>query len=178
MKPNPETHPDRGPESAAERGASPAQLARIQGFEETDAGANAAAVWQPFSERRVRVAIVGEGVCSFGSQFGYQTHPNAEVVAVSDLDPDLCLKLQERTRAKKAYPTFEELLRQHAASKSRARRTIVGIGVTANESRLDARQVMDQIGLVRRYGLAGEALFDLDVTLEKSIFPYLRLGMW
>jgi hypothetical protein len=37
---------------------------------------------------------------------------------------------------------------------------------------------MDQIGLVRRYGLAGEALFDLDVTLEKSIFPYLRLGMW
>ena len=83
----------------------------IQGFEETDAGANATAVWQPFSERRVRVAIVGEGVCSFGSQFGYQTHPNAEVVAVSDLDPDLCLKLQERTRAKKAYPTFEELLK-------------------------------------------------------------------
>ncbi|MBQ3342807.1 MAG: family 10 glycosylhydrolase [Kiritimatiellae bacterium] len=77
-----------------------------------------------------------------------------------------------------SFATFEELLRQHAASKSRARRTIVGIGVTANESRLDARQVMDQIGLVRRYGLAGEALFDLDVTLEKSIFPYLRLGMW
>ena len=72
----------------------------IQGFEETDAGANAAAVWQPFSERRVRVGIVGEGVCSFGSQFGYQQHPNAEVVAVSDLDPDLCLKLQERTVAK------------------------------------------------------------------------------
>ena len=56
--------------------------------------------------------------------------------------------------------------------------TIVGIGVTANESRLDARQVIDQINLVRRYGLAGEALFDLDATLEKSILPYLRLGMW
>ena len=111
MKTNPETHPDHGPDSAAERGASPAQLARIQGFEETDAGANASAVWQPFSERRVRVAIVGEGVCSFGSQFGYQTHPNAEVVAVSDLDPALCRALQERTRAKKAYPTFEELLK-------------------------------------------------------------------
>ena len=111
MKPNPETHPDHGPDSAAERGASPAQLARIQGFEETDAGANSSAVWQPFSERRVRVAIAGEGVCSFGSQFGYQQHPNAEVVAVSDLDPDLCLKLQERTGAKNRYPTFEELLK-------------------------------------------------------------------
>ena len=77
-----------------------------------------------------------------------------------------------------SFATFEELLRQHAGSKTRARRTIVGIGVTANESRLDARQVIDQINLARRYGLAGEALFDLDVTLEKSIFPYLRLGIW
>lgn len=74
--------------------------------------------------------------------------------------------------------TFVELLKQHAGSKSMARRTIVGIGVTANESRLDARQVIDQINLVRRYGLAGQSLFDLDATLEKSIFPYLRLGIW
>ena len=73
---------------------------------------------------------------------------------------------------------FEELLRQQSASKSRARRTIVGIGVTANESRLDARQVIEQINLVRRHGLAGESLFDLDVTLEKSILPYLSLGIW
>ena len=73
---------------------------------------------------------------------------------------------------------FEELLRQHASSKSRARRTIAGIGVTANESRLDARQVIEQINLARRYGLAGESLFDLDVTLEKSILPYLSLGIW
>ena len=61
----------------------------IQGFDETESGANATAVWQPFSDRKVRVAIVGEGVCSFGSQFGYQRHPNAEVVSVSDLDPEL-----------------------------------------------------------------------------------------
>ena len=74
--------------------------------------------------------------------------------------------------------TFEELLRQHAASPAHARRTIVGIGVTANESRLDARQVIDQINLVRRYGLAGVSLFDLDTTLEKGVLPYLRLGIW
>jgi len=74
--------------------------------------------------------------------------------------------------------TFTELLAQHAATKARARRTIAGIGVTANESRLDAAQVINQINLSRRYGLAGNALFDLDVTLEKRILPYLRQAIW
>lgn len=73
---------------------------------------------------------------------------------------------------------FESFLRQHGANKSYARRIIAGIGVTANESRLDARGVIDQINASRRYGLAGNALFDLDVTLEKQILPYLRLGIW
>lgn len=73
---------------------------------------------------------------------------------------------------------FEELLRQQASSGVNAKRTIVGIGVTANESRLSAAQVGQQIQLVRRYGLAGEALFDLDETLEKSTLPYLRQGVW
>ena len=71
-----------------------------------------------------------------------------------------------------------ELLVQQASKKSRARRTIVGIGVTANESRLDARQVIDQINLTRKFGFAGNALFDLDVTLEKQVLPYLLLGVW
>ena len=73
---------------------------------------------------------------------------------------------------------FAELLAQHAMVKTHARRTIAGIGVTANESRLDARQVIDQINLTRRYGLAGVSLFDLDTTLEKQVLPYLRLGIW
>lgn len=73
---------------------------------------------------------------------------------------------------------FESYLRQHALTRSRARRTIAGIGVTANESRLGARQVIEQINLTRRYSLAGVALFDLDTTLEKQILPYLRLGIW
>jgi hypothetical protein len=73
---------------------------------------------------------------------------------------------------------FTELLVQQAATKTRASRTIVGIGVTANESRLDARKTIDQIKLTRRLGFAGNALFDLDVTLEKSILPYLSLGVW
>lgn len=71
-----------------------------------------------------------------------------------------------------------ELLLQQAATKTRARKTIVGLGVTANESRLDARKTIDQIKLTRRFGFAGNALFDLDVTLEKKILPYLSLGVW
>ena len=73
---------------------------------------------------------------------------------------------------------FDELLRQQASGGNRARKTIVGIGVTANESRLDALKVIDQINMSRRYGFAGNALFDLDITLEKQILPYLRLGIW
>jgi uncharacterized lipoprotein YddW (UPF0748 family) len=74
--------------------------------------------------------------------------------------------------------TFKRFLNQHAAKRSRAMRTIAGIGVTANESRLDARQVIEQINLARKYGMAGVALFDLDITLEKNILPYLNLGIW
>lgn len=73
---------------------------------------------------------------------------------------------------------FESYLKQHAAVRAHARRTIAGIGVTANESRLTAREVIDQIKLARRYGLAGVALFDLDFTLEREILPFLCLGLW
>lgn len=66
---------------------------------------------------------------------------------------------------------FEEFLRQQASPKWHAKKTIAGIGVTANESKLDAQQVVRQVGLARRYGLAGQALFDLDETLEKKILP-------
>lgn len=73
---------------------------------------------------------------------------------------------------------FESYLAQHAVPPKNARRIIVGLGVTANESRLDAKGVIDQTRLVRKYGLAGVALFDLDTYLEKSVLPYLKLGIW
>lgn len=73
---------------------------------------------------------------------------------------------------------FTSYITQHGAIKTHARRTIAGLGVTANESRLSAKQVIEQINIVRRFGLAGVALFDLDVTLETRILPYLKLGMW
>lgn len=92
----------------------------MQGFEERDAGKLADVKWTPFSDRKVRCAIAGEGVCSFGSQFAYQSHPNVEVVAVTDLDPARCKLLQERTRAKKTYPSCEELIKNAAADKIEA----------------------------------------------------------
>lgn len=73
---------------------------------------------------------------------------------------------------------FVELLTWQGMNRRNAARTIVGIGVTANESRLGPKDVIRQLNLVRRFGFAGVSLFDLDVTLEKNILPYLRLGIW
>ena len=89
----------------------------IQGFDERDPGRLSGVAWKPFSDKRVRVGIAGEGVCSFGSAFAYQTHPNAEVVACTDLDPRKCRLLQERTGAKKTYPSCEEMIRNAAADR-------------------------------------------------------------
>ena len=50
--------------------------------------------------------------------------------------------------------------------------------MTANESKLSAAQVVEQINLARQSGFAGVALFDLDDTLVESIFPVLRLGLF
>ena len=92
----------------------------MQGFDETNAGKLSGAPWKPFSDKKVRVGIAGEGVCNFGSAFAYQTHPNVEVVAVTDLDPEKCKQLQERTKAQKTYPSCEELIKNAAADKIEA----------------------------------------------------------
>jgi len=72
---------------------------------------------------------------------------------------------------------FKELLAQQMSPSRNARRTIIGIGVTANESNLNAREVIGQIGLARKCGFAGQSLFDLDAKLEGVILPALR-GVW
>ena len=57
----------------------------IQGFDETATSTRNDAVWEPVSDRKIRVGIVGYGVCRFGAAFSFQDHPNVEVTAVSDL---------------------------------------------------------------------------------------------
>ena len=68
-------------------------------------------VWQPVSDRKIRVGIVGYGVCQFGAAFGFQDHPNVTVAAVSDLFPDRCAALAKVCRCAKTYPSLEELVK-------------------------------------------------------------------
>src|SRR5438105_851040 len=83
----------------------------IQGFEKTAPDPNPSKTWRPISDRKVRVGIVGYGVCKFGAEFGFQDHPNVEVVAVSDLFPDRCAGLAKACRCEKTYASLEELVK-------------------------------------------------------------------
>jgi predicted dehydrogenase len=67
--------------------------------------------WKPISDRKIRVGIVGNGACKFGSAFGFQDHPNVTVAAVSDLFPDRCSELAKACRCEKTYPSLEELVK-------------------------------------------------------------------
>ena len=66
--------------------------------------------WVPRTDRRVRVGIVGYGVCRFGADFGFQDHPNVEIVAVSDLFPDRRDGLMTACRCGKSYESLEVLV--------------------------------------------------------------------
>lgn len=83
----------------------------IQGFEKTPDDPNASKGWQPISDRKIRVGLVGYGVCQFAAAFSFQDHPNVEVTAVSDLFPDRCAELAKVTRCAKTYPSLEELVK-------------------------------------------------------------------
>ena len=61
-------------------------------------------VWQPTSDRKLRMGVVGGG---FGLSFHWHEHPNCVVEAVSDLIPDRCKGLQQRYGCSKAYPSLE-----------------------------------------------------------------------
>lgn len=83
----------------------------IPGFEKAPADKDASKGWRPFSDRKIRVGIVGYGVCQFGAAFSFQDHPNVKVAAVSDLFPDRCANLAKVCRCEKTYPSLEELVK-------------------------------------------------------------------
>lgn len=93
------------------QGSAQAQNAAIAGFEKAPVDPDASKGWQPVSDRKVRVGIVGYGVCRFGAAFSFQDHPNVEIVAVSDLIPDRCADLAKACRCSKTYPSLEELVK-------------------------------------------------------------------
>jgi len=88
-----------------------AQEKPIQGFEKAPESSDISKGWVPVSERKIRVGIVGYGVCKFGAEFGFQNHPNVEIVAVSDLFPDRCAELAKVCGCARTYPSLEELVK-------------------------------------------------------------------
>jgi len=84
---------------------------KIQGFDETSTTVQTEKFWTPVSDRKIRMGIVGYGVCRFGAAFGFQDHPNVEIVAVSDLIPENCKGLAEACRCAKTYPSLEEMVK-------------------------------------------------------------------
>jgi predicted dehydrogenase len=83
----------------------------IRGFDQTETDYDKSDVWKPYSDRKVRVGIVGHGICQFGVKFGFQDHPNVEIVAVSDLFPDRCAEMARMAKCDKTYSSLEEMVK-------------------------------------------------------------------
>lgn len=83
----------------------------IAGFEDTKSNTDTSRAWTRTSDRKIRMGIAGYGLCQFGAQFGFQDHPNVEIVAVTDLIPDRCAGLARDCRCKKTYPSLEEMVK-------------------------------------------------------------------
>src|SRR5690606_23929338 len=67
--------------------------------------------WGPVSDRKIKVGIVGYGVCQLGAHFSFDQHPHVEIVAVSDLVPERRNKLAQVLRCDKTYDSLEELIK-------------------------------------------------------------------
>ncbi len=92
-------------------GAAHSQYKSAQGIEKGGNDPDVSRAWKPVSERRIRVGLVGYGFSRFAAAFGFQDHPNVEVLAVSDLIPERCAGLARVVRCNKTYPSLEELIK-------------------------------------------------------------------
>lgn len=98
-------------QTACSSGKSALKPQIIQGFEDQGANPETSGGWVPVSDRKIRVGIAGYGVCKFGASFGFQNHPNVEIVAVTDLFPDRCSQLAKVCSCSKTYPSLEEMVK-------------------------------------------------------------------
>lgn len=83
----------------------------IQGFEDEGKLLDVHSGWVPVSDRKIKVGLIGYGLCQFSAIFSFQGHPNVDVVAVSDLIPERCEKLAKTAPGSKMYPSLEELVK-------------------------------------------------------------------
>ncbi len=72
---------------------------------------------------------------------------------------------------------FANWLRTQQSYPGAKGKIIPGIGVTADESRLDPAQVVRQVVLARQAGCPGFVLFALSGTLREETLPALRQGI-
>lgn len=83
----------------------------IQGFDDTKTEIDARKTWRKKYERRIKVGIAGYGFCRFGAAFGFQDHPNVEVVAVTDLIRERRRGLAKACRCETTYPSLEQMVK-------------------------------------------------------------------
>ena len=83
----------------------------IAGFDDTKTDIDTSKTWQQKFDRKIKMELVGFGVCQFGTAFSLQDHPNVEIVAVSDLFPERCAALAKAARCEKTYPSLEEMVK-------------------------------------------------------------------
>lgn len=93
-------------------GKNIADLSAIPGFERTTDAPDISHGWEPVSDRKIKVGLVGHGVCKFAVQFGFQDHPNVEIVAVTDLFPDRLAEMAKMARCDRTYASLEDMLEQ------------------------------------------------------------------
>ena len=97
--------------AASSGAAMPQDVKTIAGFDDTKTDIDPSTVWQQKFDRKVRMGLVGFGVCQFGLGFSLQSHPNVELIAVSDLIPERCAAMAQAAKCSKTYPSLEEMVK-------------------------------------------------------------------
>jgi len=138
---------------AASSGMTVAQdSSTIAGFDQTKTDIDPNAPWQPVSDRKIKMGLVGFGLCQFGLQFGLQNHPNVELIAVSDLIPERCAAMAKAAKCEKTYPSLEEMLKDKSIE-------AIFLGTDAPSH---ARQSLDVLRHGKHVATAVPALFGID----------------
>lgn len=83
-------------------------MAKVNGF---DSFADPDIYPKITTNRKIKVGLVGYGFSKFSADFGFQNHPNVEIVAVSDIIPERCDALAVHVKCSKKYNSIEELVK-------------------------------------------------------------------
>lgn len=101
-------------------GAAEIDRSKILGLDKVADTPDAHVGWVPVSDRKVRVGLIGHGLCGMALAFGFEQHPNVEVAAVSDLFPDRCAALAKAVKCDRKYSSGEEMIRDVKTNKLEA----------------------------------------------------------